>query len=177
MHTGVDQLLASLLEAQMGPMFGDAPLNVYAEMGSAWSNVMNDAIAAQHYVGKMLKYVGPDNLVWGTDCILYGSPQPQIEAFRMFQITEQFQEMYGYPALTPEIKAKILGLNSARIFCVDPELQRCKTDNSTFAALKRLWDAEFGPRRFTAQEPLGPRTRREFIRLARINIKKGSPGA
>ena len=44
---------------------------------------------------------GPDNIVWGTDCILYGSPQPQIEAFRMFTITPQFQQMYGYPALTP----------------------------------------------------------------------------
>jgi hypothetical protein len=172
MHRGTDQLIASLRQAEVGP-----GSNVYAEMGSAWSNVMNDAVAAQHYVGKMLKYLGPDNLVWGTDSILYGSPQPQIEAFRMFQITEEFQDRYGYPALTPELKAKILGLTSARLYCVDPEAARCRAGDSVFGALRRHWDGEHGPRRWTIQEPLGPRTRREFLRLARINIKKGSPGA
>jgi hypothetical protein len=85
--------------------------------------------------------------------------------------------MYGYPALTPEIKAKIFGLNSARIFCVDPEARRCAATNSTFAQVKRQWDAEFGPRRWTAQQPPGPKTRREFLQLARMAIAKGSPGA
>ena len=58
MHRGVNQLIASLRQAGLG--MGS---NVYAEMGSAWSNVMNDAVAAQHYVGKLLKYLGPDNVV------------------------------------------------------------------------------------------------------------------
>ena len=172
MHTGVNQLIAAMLEAGHG--HGS---NVYAEMGSAWSNVMNDAVAAQHYIGKLLKYLGPDNIVWGTDSILYGSPQPQIEAFRMFQITPQFQQEYGYPELTPEIKARILGRTAARLFCVEPEAARCRADDTTFARVRRHWDNTFGPRRWTVQEPLGPRTRREFLRMARINIKKGHPGA
>jgi len=150
---------------------------VFGELGSAWSNVMNDAVAAQHFIGKLLKYVGPDQIVWGTDCILYGSPQPQIESFKMFTITPQFQTMYGYPALTPEIKAKIFGLNAARIFCIDPEARRCSAQSSTFAQVRRHWDAEFGPRRWTAQRPLGPTTRREFLTLAKLAIAKGQPGA
>jgi uncharacterized protein len=174
MHRGVDQLIAALRAAGID---AGNNTNVYAELGSAWSNVMNDAVAAQHFMGKLLKYVGEDHIVWGTDCILYGSPQPQIEAFRMFQITPQFQQMYGYPALTPEIKTKIFGLNAARVFCIDPEARRCAASNSTFAQVRREWDAEFGKRRWTFQEPLGPTTRREFLQLARLAIAKRQPGA
>jgi hypothetical protein len=174
MHSGADQLIASLLEAGITP---GTNKNVYAELGSAWSNVMNDAQAAQHFIGKLLKYVGPDNVVWGSDCILYGSPQPQIDAFKMFQITPQFQQMYGYPELTPEIKAKIFGLNSAKIFCIDPEARRCAATESTFAQVKRRWDAEFGKRRWVFQKPVGPTTRREFFQLARMAIARKQPGA
>jgi hypothetical protein len=174
MHTGSDQLIAALLKAGIT---AENNTNVYAELGSAWSNVMNDAQAAQHFIGKLLKYVGPDHVVWGTDCILYGSPQPQIEAFRMFTITPQFQQMYGYPALTPEIKAKIFGLNAAKIFCVDPTLKRCAAQESTFAEVRRRWDSEFGQRRWVFQKPLGPTSRRDFLSLARRAIAKNQPGA
>jgi hypothetical protein len=174
MHQGADQLIASLRKAGID---ASNNTNVYAELGSAWSNVMNDAVAAQHFIGKLLKYVGPDHVVWGTDCILYGSPQPQIDAFKMFQITPQFQQMYGYPELTPEIKAKIFGLNSAKIFCIDPEARRCAATESTFAQVKRRWDAEFGKRRWVFQKPVGPTTRREFFQLARMAIARKQPGA
>ena len=50
-------LLKSLLDTGLvtenGPKAG---LNVYAELGSAWSNVMRDTVAAQHFLGKLLKY-------------------------------------------------------------------------------------------------------------------------
>jgi hypothetical protein len=174
MHSGVDQLIASLRAAGISP---ENNVNVYAELGSAWSNVMNDGVAAQHMIGKLLKYVGPNNIVWGTDCILYGSPQPQIEAFRMFQITTQFQTQYGYPALTPEIKAQIFGRTSAKVFCVDPDARRCAATESTFASVRKQWDEELGKRRFAFQRPLGPTTRREFFELARLAIAKKQPGA
>ena len=45
-----------------------------------------------------------------------GNPQWQIEAFRKFQIPDQLVEGYGYPKLTPEVKAKVFGLNAARIW-------------------------------------------------------------
>jgi uncharacterized protein len=173
MHNGVDQLIASLLEAGIDPADN---LNVYGELGSAWINVMNDPAAAQHLIGKLLKYLGPDRVVWGTDCILYGSPQPQIEAFRRFQITEEYQEKYGYPALTSEIKAKIFGLNAARIFCIDPTARRCAAEQSSFAQVKRQWDAELGERRWTAQTPLAPTTRRDFAQVARLAIARRQPG-
>ena len=68
--------------------------------------------------------VGEDNVLWGTDSIWYGSPQPLIDAFRAFQIPEAYRERYGYPELTHRLKAKILGLNAARVYGVDPERAR-----------------------------------------------------
>jgi hypothetical protein len=69
---------------------------------------------------------GENNILWGTDCIFYGSPQDQIQAFRAFHISREFQERYGYPALTPARKAKILGLNGARVYGVKPRTVKCK---------------------------------------------------
>lgn len=148
--------------------------NVYAELGSVWAQVMNAPEMAQHVIGKLVKYVGEDNVVWGSECIWLGSPQPQIEAFRMFQISKQFQDMYGYPELTPAIKAKIFGLNAARVYGVDPEMQRCRIKATTLAKLKDTMDGELGTRRWAFNPPGGPRTRREFWNLARWT--GGRPG-
>ena len=47
-------------------------------------------------------------------------PQPLIDAFRAFKIPQQLQDDYGYPPLTPEIKAKILGVNACGVYGLDP---------------------------------------------------------
>lgn len=117
---GVDRLVASLADAGIGP-----GANVYAELGSTWRNLMTRPDEAAHTLGKLLVACGPDNVLWGTDSIWYGSPQDQIEAFRAFEITEAFQETYGYPALTAELKAKILGGNAARLHGIDVEAVPC----------------------------------------------------
>jgi uncharacterized protein len=80
---------------------------------------------AAHVLGKLLRYFGEDNVVWGTDCLFYGSPQDQIQAFRAFHITDEYQQRYGYPKLTKRAKVKILGLNSARLYGVDPVTVPC----------------------------------------------------
>jgi predicted TIM-barrel fold metal-dependent hydrolase len=139
--TGVNQLIQSLIGSGViaDPDKGEPfrAHNVYAGMGSAWSQVMKNTNASQHYIGKLLKYLGADNVCWATDCILGGSPQSQITAFQAFQITPQFQEMYGYPAITPTMKAQIFGLNAARIFHVDPNAARCTVNRDTFALARR----------------------------------------
>ena len=60
--------------------------------------------------------------MWGTDSIWYGSPQPQIMAFRAFQISPEFQARYGYPALTQDLKDKIFGFNAANLLGLDPAI-------------------------------------------------------
>ena len=78
---------------------------------------------AAHVLGKLLVALGPDRILWGTDSIWYGSPQPLIDAFRAFEIPQSFQERFGYPALTVETKEKILSHNARRVYAVpDPVL-------------------------------------------------------
>jgi len=120
-HIGINRLIASMKKAGIGPNG-----NVYAELGSTWWYAMRSPTQAAHVLGKLLKYVGEDNVLWGTDCLFYGSPQDQIQALRSFHISEEFQERYGYPKLTKEIKAKILGLNGARLYGVDPITAKCE---------------------------------------------------
>jgi uncharacterized protein len=117
---GVDRLIASARQAGIG-----ASGNVYAELGSTWWNLMQRPDEAAHVLGKLLVAFGPERILWGTDSIWYGSPQSQIEAFRAFEITPEFQERFGYPALTPEVKARILGLNAAQLYGIDPATTRC----------------------------------------------------
>ena len=40
--------------------------NVYAELGSTWRFVMRDPTTAAHLLGKLLKHIGEDNVLWGT---------------------------------------------------------------------------------------------------------------
>lgn len=119
-NVGVNRLITSMRKAGIGPNE-----NVYAELGSTWWYVMRYPTQAAHVLGKLLKYVGQDNLVWGTDCLFYGSPQDQIQAMRSFQISNEFQDRYGYPELTRELKHKILGLNGAKLYGVDPLGVKC----------------------------------------------------
>jgi hypothetical protein len=60
----------------------------------------------------------------GRYSLLWGNPQWQIEAFRKFQIPDQLVEGHGYPKLTPEIKAKVFGLNAARLWGLKPPAGR-----------------------------------------------------
>ena len=90
--------------------------HVYAECGGAWPNLMLGRVEeAMHYWGKLLKHIGEDRIVWATDCLWFGCPQPVIQAFRAFEISQEFQDKYGYPALTQARKEKILGQNAAKL--------------------------------------------------------------
>ena len=94
--------------------------NLYCEVGSTFAaTVTSRPMECAHVLGTLLRDLGPDYVLWGTDSLLWGSPQWQIEAFRKFQIPDQLVEGYGYPKLTPEIKRKVFGENAARIWNID----------------------------------------------------------
>ncbi len=91
--------------------------NTYAELGTTWaSSIITFPTVAAHILGQLLKFMGPDRIVFGSDSVWYGSPQWQIDALWRFQIPEDMRKRYGYPELTVEDKRKILGLNSARLY-------------------------------------------------------------
>jgi len=91
--------------------------NCYAEIGTTWaSSVVTFPTIAAHILGQLMKFLGEDRIVFGSDSVWYGSPQWQIEALWRFQIPEAMRKKWGYPELTERAKRKILGLNSAKLY-------------------------------------------------------------
>ena len=73
-------------------------------------------------MGMLVKGLGADHVVWGTDAIWTGAPQWQIEALRRLEIPEDMQKKYGFAPLGPAdgpIKRAIFGENSARLYKYD----------------------------------------------------------
>jgi len=95
------------------------------ELGSTFGQlVITEPLICAHLLGQILTAFGEDHVIWGTDSIWYGTPQWQIEVFRRFQIPEELQEKLRYPALTKDLKAKVFGLNAAKLFKVDVQAKR-----------------------------------------------------
>lgn len=94
--------------------------NVYPEIGSSFGLLsIAHPEMCQHLIGKNVKYYGADHVVWGTDCLWWGSPQWVIDAMKRFQISDELCDKFGYSKLTKDDKAKIFGLNAAKIYGVD----------------------------------------------------------
>ncbi len=149
---GVDRLIASLGRSGIRP--GG---NVHAELGSTWWSLMRDPTRAAHVLGKLLVAVGPDNVLWGTDSLWYGSPQDQIQAFRAFEISSELQERYGYPELTATLKRKILGLNALALYGRSAPDTRCDFTRDELADARRTSGV--------AWRTYGPETDRELRAL------------
>jgi predicted TIM-barrel fold metal-dependent hydrolase len=157
-NDGIDTLIQSLLDNEV-----PRNSNVYAELGSTWRFLMRDPDNAAHALGKLFRYVGEDNVLWGTDSIWYGSPQDQIQAFRTFQISEQFQEEFGYPEITPELRRKVFGLNAAVPYGIDEAEIRALTATDFVSTEKLAYQEDPQPSFLT----YGPKTRREFLNFLR----------
>ena len=155
-HDGIDTLVDSVLANDIA-----TNSNVYAELGSTWRFLMRDPDQAAHGLGKLLKYVGERNVLWGTDSIWYGSPQDQIQAFRSFQISERLREEHGYPEMTPQLRAAVFGLNATVPYGIgaDEVALRARTDH-----IRRQRD-DYHAVRDPSFATYGPRTRREFLNL------------
>jgi len=155
---GIDALVTSCLKANLGKRS-----NVYAELGSTWRFLMRDPDSAAHALGKLLVHLGEDNILWGTDSIWYGSPQDQIQAFRTFQISPEFRERFGYPEITPAIRAKVFGRNALRIYPVADEVLAKHLERDAVAQARANYLNHPDPHFLT----YGPRNRREFLNLLR----------
>ena len=94
--------------------------NVYGDLGQifAQSTVVEPQLCAA-MMGILIKGLGADHVVWGTDAIWTGSPQWQIESLRRLEIPEEMQRRYGFAPLgAPDgpVKNAIFGETSARMY-------------------------------------------------------------
>lgn len=163
---GVNSLVKALDDHGIPPN-----ANVHAELGTTWRETLSSPTQAAHVLGKLLTRVGEDNVMWGTDAVWYGSPQPQIMAFRAFQIAPELQERFGYPELTPALKAKVFGLNAMRVFGVDPEGLRCALDADGLAEARARLASYRADGAIDAWQARGPLSRRDVITWLR-NLKE-----
>ena len=156
---GIDTLLAALDRHGVPP--ND---NVWVDVATLWRQLLTTPDQAAHALGKLLSRLGAQRVMWGTDAIWYGSPEPQIMAMRSFEITTEFQDVYHYPALSAEVKAGLFGLNAAGLFGVDPNATRCGLTKDPLTAniqeTAQLRDDGALP---SAWQPHGPTTRRQVL--------------
>ena len=97
--------------------------NVYGDLGQifAQSTVAEPRLCAA-MMGTLVKGLGWDRVVWGTDAVWTGSPQWQIEGLRRLEIPEDMQKKHGFAPLGPAdgpVKRAIFGETSARLYGYD----------------------------------------------------------
>jgi uncharacterized protein len=123
--------------------------NVYGDLGQifAQSTVAEPRLCAA-MMGMLVKGLGADHVVWGSDAIWTGAPQWQIEALRRLEIPEDMQEKHGFTALGPAdgpIKRAIFGENSARLYGYDAK-RRAELSTDRIALARTDYERE-GPGR------------------------------
>ena len=94
--------------------------NVYGDLGQlfAWTSVAEPRLAAA-LMGILVKGLGADHIVWGTDAVWTGAPQWQIEGLRRLEIPEDMQKKYGFKPLGPAnspVKTAIFSGNTMRLY-------------------------------------------------------------
>ena len=150
--------------------------NVYAEMGSVWNLLMNDPMLSQHYIGKMLKYVGTERLVWGTESIWLGAPQAQIAAFKLFKMSDEIRDKYMYPDFTDQVKRQVFGLTSARLYGIDPGACYTSFKGDAIARYRKEADHELGEGRYAAIRPLMTKYK-DYLLHGKYRKATGAPDA
>jgi hypothetical protein len=119
--------------------------NVHGELGTAFaSSAVTHPRHAAALLGTLIRGMGTDHVLWGTDSVWYGSPQWQIEAFRRIEIPEDMQKKNGFAPLGAAdgaTKNAILAGNAARLYGLDLKVvsQNAKIDR--LAAHKREYEA------------------------------------
>jgi uncharacterized protein len=125
--------------------------NVYGEIGTAFATtVITSPRFSAAMMGTLVKGLGTDHVVWGTDSVWYGSPQWQIEAMRRLEIPEDMQKKSGFAPLGPAdglVKQAIFGFNSGRLYNVDI---RAELHNDGIAKMKTAYLEQGGERSNTA---------------------------
>lgn len=122
--------------------------NVYGDLGQvfAMTAVAQPRLAAA-IMGMLVSGLSAEHVLWGTDAVWTGAPQWQIEGLRRLEIPEDMQRRHGFAPLgsaTGEVKSAIFGMNSARLYDIEPTVYARFDD--ALAKIKRGYIAAGGTR-------------------------------
>ncbi len=93
--------------------------NVYAGLAVVMPFIYPRPRYFAEMMANLLFWVGPDKMLFGSDYALW-EPKWLVEKFWAFQMPEDLKAEFGVD-MTEENKRKILGLNAARLYNVNPE--------------------------------------------------------
>ncbi|MDY0067246.1 MAG: amidohydrolase family protein [Steroidobacteraceae bacterium] len=74
----------------------------------------------QELIGEAMLYATADKIVWGSDTNGSGMKEC-VDSFLAFQIDEEGHRGWGYSYITEEDRAKIFGLNMAKLLGIEPK--------------------------------------------------------
>ena len=124
--------------------------NVYGEIGTAFANsaVANPRFAAA-FLGTLIRGLGADHVVYGSDSLWYGSPQWQIEALRRLEIPDDMRKKHGFAPLGPAdglVKTAMFSGNTARLYKLELKSAQGEITKDKLAAIKAEYVAMGGTR-------------------------------
>ena len=124
--------------------------NVYGEIGTSFAScaVASPRLAAA-LIGTLVRGLGADHVVYGSDSVWYGSPQWQIEALRRLEIPDDMQRKHSFARLGAAdglVKSAILGGNSARLYNVSIQSALGPVTNDRIAAIAQEYRDSGGMR-------------------------------
>mgnify|MGYP001093254111 FL=1 len=118
--------------------------NVYGDLGQIFaSTLVAQPRVCAAILGTLIRGLGPERVVWGTDALWTGSPQWQIEGLRRLEIPEDMRKAHGFAALGPAtgpVKTAIFGDTNARLYNVDKARLGAAIRQDTYSARKRQYE-------------------------------------
>jgi predicted TIM-barrel fold metal-dependent hydrolase len=116
--------------------------NVYGDLGQIFAQTtVGEPRLCAALMGILVKGLGADHVVWGTDAVWTGAPQWQIEGLRRLEIPDDMQQKHGFKPLGPAdgpVKRAIFGETSAKMYKYDVRKAAWRDDR--FASLKRDYE-------------------------------------
>jgi hypothetical protein len=124
--------------------------NVYGEIGTSFAScaVTSPPFAAA-LLGTLIRGLGADHVVYGSDSLWYGSPQWQIEALRRLEIPEAMQKKHRFAPLGAAdgiVKSAIFAGTSARLYKLDMRSAQGAITTDKIAAIRAEYVAHGGMR-------------------------------
>jgi predicted TIM-barrel fold metal-dependent hydrolase len=109
--------------------------NLFANLESSFAYILSKPRRFAEMVGSLLLAAGPDRLLFGSGANLV-HPRPLLDTFSTFEMPADLVEEQGFPVLSEDIRAKILGGNALRIHGLEPDVVRRRIDGDRFEQQK-----------------------------------------
>lgn len=106
--------------------------NVYAGLSVASAFVHLRPRYFGEILGNLLFWLGPDKICFGSDYAIW-TPKWIVEKFMAYQLPDDLKDEY-HADLTPEVKRKVLGENTARLYGIDIGAQTAKLSRDGIGA-------------------------------------------